>query len=145
MRKGLKKIRKSIRGKSGKASMRSYWVKPQAQKLKRGSVLASFNHPGPNAGSDHSWFAHLVGVGRSRALAAADRSAEFGSLGSAGIRQVAGANASWYAQTRPNDLKVGVYAPATRDNGSIRYTRDNLAAAFDVPRSDVTYRGRGRK
>ena len=146
MRKGLKKIRKSIRGKGGKASMRSYWVKSQAQKLKKGSVLASFNHPGPNAGSDHSWLAHLTGAYKDRARG--DYASHEDHVGpyASWARQQAGNDASHAAKHSVTyGMLVNSFTPLTRANHHIEDSRKGLAAAFDVPRSHVTYHGRGRK
>jgi len=85
---GLKKVAKSVKGKNGTVR-RSYWVKAQeigskatrvalkeervkpsmiARLFNRGktNVLHSFNHSGPNSGSDHSSFAILVGESKAK-------------------------------------------------------------------------------
>lgn len=95
-RAGLKKVTKSVKGKHG-AVRRSYWVKAQeigakatrvALKEERvqpsvvarlfnrgkvGPVVHSFNHSGPNSGSDHSSFALLIGDSRNFYKAIAER------------------------------------------------------------------------
>lgn len=94
-RAGLKKVSKSVKGKNGTVR-RSYWVKAQeigsqatrvalkeervkpsmiARLFNRGktNVLHSFNHSGPNSGSDHSSFALLVGDKKNYYKAIAER------------------------------------------------------------------------
>lgn len=150
MKTALRKVRKSVRSKSGKTFQRSYMVKAQAPK--KGRVLASFNHPGPNAGSTGSWMALLTGMKKAGTAytAMSDGMEAFGSRHAAEIRREMGrfAAETSRASTTIRESPKNSIADATgiyerRFNADILNRRREIAGAFDVPRSHVSYHGRG--
>lgn len=153
MKTTLRKVRKSVRSKSGKTFQRSYMVKAQAPKKGlKGRVLASFNHPGPNAGSSASWMALLTGMKRAGTAytAISDSMESYGSRHAAEIRRETGRFAAETSRTSVtiresprNSIAnaTGIYGHRT--NADISNRRREIAGAFDVPRSSVSYHGRG--
>lgn len=135
MRKGLRKVTKTVRGKKG-SIRRSYWVKSQSVTKAKGS-FAAMNHPGPQSGSDHSWLALAAG-----ALKSAQSSREdFGSRYHAEDRR----NAGWSAVSdMEREHLYGVSqsrllgaAHASGEGVPGRYRSEYLAEAFGLPNSFV--------
>lgn len=145
MKTTLRKVRKSVRSKSGKTFQRSYMVKAQAPK--KGRVLASFNHPGPNAGSDHSWLALAIGAMKKTTTPPNESRSDFGSRGAAQSRRGHGESAAWvtlYNASNPGmnpprslDTAHGIRSLGARRN-TAEFAMDDLANAFGVKRSAVS-------
>ena len=139
---GLKRVKKST-----KRGLRSYWVSSSPKKLKRGSVLASFNHPGPNSGSDHSWLALAIGKLKQETMANSEHmhSPDFGSREAALGRRAAAKSASRTVAGEGGEAIAEAHGFGFWSGFNDRRShsrRDELSAAFGTDPSNVVHKPR---